>query len=88
MFIPRRHWTVTALAAVATTGYCGYLAGPPLIGFVAELIGLRGALGIVSLACGIVAVTATLVLGPRLTVPASRDDTHAAATHTTERSHA
>ncbi len=29
----------TALAAVATTGYCGYLAGPPLIGLAAELTG-------------------------------------------------
>ena len=27
------------LAAVATTGYCGYLAGPPAVGFVAERLG-------------------------------------------------
>jgi len=78
----------TAIAAVATTGYCGYLAGPPLIGLAAELIGLRGALGVVSLACGIVAVTATLVLRPRVSLRLPRDDNRAAATHTTESSHA
>jgi fucose permease len=40
-----------ALAAVATAGYFGFLAGPPLIGLVAEAAGLPAALGIVS-ACG------------------------------------
>jgi MFS family permease len=78
----------TALAAVATTGYAGYLAGPPLIGLAAELIGLRGALGIVSLACGMVAVTATLVSRPRATLSLPRLSNRAAATHTTESSHA
>jgi len=48
----------TTLAAVATTGYTGYLAGPPLIGLAAELIGLPVALGLVSLACALIAVTA------------------------------
>lgn len=38
-----------ALAAVTTLGYGGFLLGPPLIGFVAEGIGLRGALGLVVL---------------------------------------
>ena len=38
-----------AIAAVATAGYTGFLAGPPLIGFVAELTGLRVGLGIVVL---------------------------------------
>jgi hypothetical protein len=46
----------TALAAVATTGYGGYLAGPPLIGFVAELASLPAALGIISAACALIAV--------------------------------
>jgi predicted MFS family arabinose efflux permease len=36
-----------ALATTTTIGYAGFLIGPPLIGFVAEAIGLRGALGIV-----------------------------------------
>jgi len=50
----------TALAAVATTGYFGFLAGPPLIGLAAELTGLPLALGIVSGCCGLVAVGARL----------------------------
>jgi hypothetical protein len=36
-----------AIAAVATTGYFGFLVGPPSIGFVAELAGLGGALYLV-----------------------------------------
>jgi MFS family permease len=36
-----------ALASVTSLGYLGFLAGPPVIGFVAEWIGLRGALGII-----------------------------------------
>ncbi|MEJ7617656.1 MAG: MFS transporter [Pyrinomonadaceae bacterium] len=36
-----------ALAAVTTTGYFGFLIGPPIIGFAAELMGLRAALWIV-----------------------------------------
>ena len=37
----------TAIAAVATCGYVGLLAGPPVIGFVADIVGLRIALGLV-----------------------------------------
>ncbi len=48
----------TALAAVATAGYCGLLAGPPLIGLAAEVSGLRGALGIVSVLCGLITLGA------------------------------
>ncbi len=48
----------TALAAVATTGYGGYLVGPPLIGFAAGLTGLPTALGIVAVCCGVIAVGA------------------------------
>jgi fucose permease len=46
------------LAAVATTGYLGFLAGPPVIGAVAEVAGLSVGLGLVSLACGVVAIRA------------------------------
>lgn len=35
------------IAAMSSTGYFGFLVGPPLIGFVAELVGLRGALVLV-----------------------------------------
>jgi predicted MFS family arabinose efflux permease len=38
-----------AIAAMATTGYFGFLLGPPLIGFVAELVTLRGALFLIVL---------------------------------------
>ena len=48
----------TALAAVATTGYLGFLAGPPLIGLASDAIGLPAALGIVSASCALVAVGA------------------------------
>jgi MFS family permease len=37
----------TALATATTIGYSGFLIGPPLIGFAAEAIGLRGALAII-----------------------------------------
>jgi len=39
----------TAIAAVATMGYTGFLAGPPLIGLIAEGVTLRVALGVVAL---------------------------------------
>src|SRR4029453_12239311 len=41
------------LAAVATTGYLGFLTGPPLIGVVAEAIGLGPGLGLVSVGGGL-----------------------------------
>lgn len=43
------HSPGAALAAVSTAGYTGFLAGPPLIGFVAEWLGLRAGLGVVVL---------------------------------------
>jgi MFS transporter len=43
------------IAAVATTGYAGLLAGPPLIGMTAELVGLR--LAMTAILCSAVAVT-------------------------------
>jgi len=46
------------IAAVTTLGYAGFLAGPPLIGFVAELTGLPLALGLVVLASLIIAASA------------------------------
>jgi MFS family permease len=47
-----------ALAAVATTGYLGFLAGPPLIGVVAEATGLAVGLGLVAAACAFIAMRA------------------------------
>jgi len=51
----------TALAAVATTGYCGYLAGPPLIGVAAEVAGLASALGLVCVACAVITASVRAV---------------------------
>lgn len=51
----------TALAAVTSTGYVGFLAGPPLIGFAAEVVTLPGALGLLVLFCLVVARYAPLV---------------------------
>jgi MFS family permease len=46
----------TAIAAMATMGYTGFLIGPPLIGTLAEAVSLRGALGLLSLVGVLVAV--------------------------------
>ena len=50
--------TGTALAAVATTGYFGFLVGPPLIGLAAEATGLSVGLGLVGGACGLMTACA------------------------------
>ncbi|MDF5728349.1 MAG: MFS transporter [Rhizonema sp. PD38] len=50
-----------ALAAVTTTGYCGFLCGPPLIGFVADFLNLHIALGLVVVMCAMSAVLAPTV---------------------------
>ncbi len=47
-----------AIAAVSTTGYLGFLAGPPLIGLVAEGVGLRAALGLIVALCAVAALLA------------------------------
>jgi fucose permease len=50
-----------AVAAVATAGYVGFLAGPPLIGFVAHGAGLPIALGVVCASCALIAAGARVV---------------------------
>jgi len=45
-----------ALAAVTTVGFLGFLAGPPLIGFTAQLISLRGALLILVVLAAIISL--------------------------------
>jgi MFS family permease len=52
-----------ALAAVSAVGYAGFLAGPPLIGVLAELSSLRAAL---SLVCGLCLVAALVARRSRL----------------------
>jgi MFS family permease len=44
-----------SIAAVASAGYIGLFTGPPLLGFVADAIGLPGAIGGVALLAGVVA---------------------------------
>jgi MFS family permease len=44
----------TAIAAVCTIGYLGFLAGPPTIGLAAELLGLPLALGLLVLVLGVI----------------------------------
>jgi len=53
-----------AISAVSTIGYLGFLAGPPLIGLVAEAVGLPIALG------GVAVLVATIPLLARAAAPA------------------
>lgn len=46
----------SAIASVAATGWCGYLLGPPLIGHLAERIGLSAALATVPVMISIAAI--------------------------------
>ncbi|MEK0084274.1 MFS transporter [Benzoatithermus flavus] len=50
-----------AIAATASVGYLGFLAGPPLIGLAAQGSSLGVALGLVVLACGLVGACAGTV---------------------------
>ena len=51
---------------MATTGYLGFLTGPPLIGVVADAIGLGPALGLVSAGCALIAIGAGALSMPGL----------------------
>jgi MFS family permease len=56
-----------AIAAIATSGYTGFLVGPPLIGLLAEVIDLRGALGALAVAGALIVLLAsTLRRSPAL----------------------
>ncbi|MGA8635376.1 MAG: MFS transporter [Candidatus Dormiibacterota bacterium] len=50
-----------AIAAVASAGYAGLLAGPPLIGFIAQAFTLTRALTAVVVCCGLIALLAPMV---------------------------
>lgn len=54
-----------ALATVTTIGYLGFLVGPPIIGFVAEWLGLRGALALIVISSGMIFALAPAVRGDR-----------------------
>jgi fucose permease len=53
------------IAAVSTAGYGGFLAGPPLIGLVAELGGLPFGLGLVAAVVALMALGAGALRPPR-----------------------
>jgi len=57
----------TGVAVVATLGYAGFLLGPPAIGVLADLVGLRAAIGLLIAAVAAIAVCsgATLRNQPR-----------------------
>ena len=55
--------TGPALAAVTAIGYTGFLAGPPLIGLLAEGISLRWALGVVAMLGVVIAALAPTASG-------------------------
>jgi hypothetical protein len=50
-----------AIAALASIGYSGFVVGPPCIGIVADATSLRVALGLMVLACLVIAVAAGIV---------------------------
>jgi MFS family permease len=49
-----------ALAMVSTIGYIGFLMGPPLIGFIADLLSLRASFALVALVGLCISITVTL----------------------------
>jgi MFS family permease len=53
-----------AVAFVSTIGYTGFLAGPPLIGFVADRTALAWGLGVVALLAAVAAALAVRLRGP------------------------
>lgn len=56
------------IAAVSTTGYFGYLAGPPLIGLVAEASSLPIGLGLVAVLVSLIVVGVMTLQRPRAPV--------------------
>lgn len=59
----KRFSTGIALAMVSTIGYFGFLLGPPLIGFIADLLSLRASFTLVAIAG--LAITLTVALSRR-----------------------
>lgn len=57
------------IALASTVGYTGFLSGPPLIGFVAQVTDLRGGLAVVGVAALLVVWLATAVGTKSRTVP-------------------
>lgn len=51
-----------SLAAVASAGYVGIASGPPLLGLVADTLGLSAAMGVVAILAGMVSLAAGPIL--------------------------
>src|SRR4051794_41803956 len=61
-----------AIAAVTTTGYVGFMAGPPLVGLLAPASSLRLSLGVVGALCAGAALLARAVQDEPQPAPARR----------------
>lgn len=57
------------IAAVATTGYLGFLVGPPLIGWLADYVGLTLALGVLVVLCAGIALATPVIRRQSVTRP-------------------
>jgi MFS family permease len=53
------------VAMVATTGYSGFLVGPPLVGFISSLSSLRIAFVVLAVASGCILLVALVTMGKR-----------------------
>jgi MFS family permease len=62
-----------AISATATIGYCGFLTGPPIIGSLAVMIGLRQAMGVIVL-CGIIVAVGPIFLPLQSTSRSSNEE--------------
>jgi len=61
------------IAAMATAGYTGFLLGPPLIGGLAEIVTLRGSLGVLALFGVLIIVLGSTVQGQAHTQAVAAD---------------
>ncbi|HZN87660.1 MAG TPA: MFS transporter [Thermoleophilaceae bacterium] len=53
-----------SVSAVSAIGYCGFLAGPPAVGGLAEVAGLRAGLALVAVLCCVAALLAGALRAP------------------------
>jgi hypothetical protein len=54
---------------IASVGYCAFLAGPPVVGFLGEHLTVLRALTAVSVLLGMAALIATVIAAPAGKVP-------------------